>query len=150
MAKTDLSEINKAIGDILSGDTTLTNMLGQTPGVIYEETDVPADLSFPVVRFYLVGEGPDTRIVEPGKFRPRLQLDAVGTNQSKNRAIIARADELLTVPYHRAEGISTSNFLVTVLRRVNTTPLETPLTKDGRKVVQLSSDWNMNVRPKGG
>ncbi len=141
----DLSEVWKAIGDALSGDSTLTDMLGDD-GQIFFGKEITAQINAPAIRFWVIDDGPVKEASLSGYFQPRVQIDILATSMTAAEAIKQRIDTLLEIPRRNAASLTLATYDLKSMTRLRAMHIgATGLTQDGRKVQHYATEWTLKV-----
>lgn len=143
----DFAEVLTEIRRVKTADSTLTGLLGDA-NQIYRGRDIPASVTFPAIRMWLMDDAPNLEVSALGVYRPRLQIDIFAADPTVIDAIKDRMDQLLTIPHKRTDPINSSNFSVRqMLRRGPSLNVGTIDVQDsaGRFIQQVATEWDLKV-----
>lgn len=141
----DLSQIDEALRGILVADGTLTADLSSATAV-YQGRTINTVTSFPLIRFFTLDDQPNLAISGYGDFDLRMEFAFMGVDPTVLKRLIARADQLLVIPYNRATEITTDNYRVRRMYRRNMLgPIGTGKMVNSLEVQSIVTEWDLKV-----
>lgn len=114
----DIDEALIGLRSSLAADSELTALLGDA-AQIYREKEPRTKVIYPILTIICDTDNPAIGNSGTGVWRPDVEIGIQAKHESTCRAIQGVLDANWNIPLNRQAAITTENFAITLMRRVN-------------------------------